>query len=446
METSIFPKLTVKRYNPLFTIVLSYLIVIVIGTILLMHPYSSSSNEWTNPLDAAFTATSATTVTGLVVVDTATHWSFFGQLIILLLIHLGGLGYMTIIASIIILVKRRGMTESLILGESLNTYSFKGIFSLAKSMFMVVILLEALGAMSLFVSWAPSIGIKRGLWFGVFHAVSAFNNAGFDLMGGYASLMQYVNNPVVNITIMGLIVTGGLGFFVFLEFANWLTGKGKLSLHTKLVLTTTCLLILLGAALIFILESQNPETLGSLQFTTRVWGAMFTSVAARTAGFNTLPIDKLTDASLVVIIILMFIGASPGGTGGGIKTTTIAVIFFTLFSYLKGGKETYAGSRTLEDSTVKKAHAITIIAVCFITIFTLGIMFTGARFLPALFEVTSAFGTVGLTTGIARTAAAKVILIVAMFIGRIGVLSMVLLFTRASATHIHLPKEHISIG
>ncbi len=449
MTAPLFPELMLKKYNPLFTIVLSYIIIIAVGTLLLMLPSASTTDEWTPFVDAAFTATSATTVTGLTVVDTGTHWSFFGQLVILLLIHIGGLGYMTIIASIIIIVRKRAITESLILGESLNTYSFKEMFLLAKSLFMVVILLEALGALALFVNWAPLMGIKKALWFGIFHAVAAFNNAGFDLMGNYASLTNYVSDPVVNATIIGLIIAGGLGFFVFLELVNWLTGKGVMTLHTKIVLTMTCLLIVLGAGLIIAFESSNQETLGNLPFTTKMWAALFTSVTARTAGFNTLSMNKLTDASLFLLILLMFIGASPGGTGGGIKTTTISVVFFAVSSYIKGHKETSIDSRTVDDTTVRKAHTIIVLTASFIVFFTFALQLTSHHgFLAVLFEVTSAFGTVGLTTGITPTLvpAAKVILMAAMFVGRIGSLSVVLLFTRKYATRIQFPKEHISIG
>ena len=334
MVFRLFPKLVKKQYDPLAMIIGSFLMIILLGSILLCLPMSSNSHEWTNFLDAAFTATSATTVTGLAIYDTGTYWSFFGQLIILILIHLGGLGYMTIIASIFILIRKRSINDALILGESLNTYSFKEIFNLSKSLFLVIIILEGIGALALFVDWAPEMGIKRALWYGIFHSVAAFNNAGFDLMGGFKGLTHYVGDPIMNITIMGLIITGGLGFFVFLELFHWLRHNERLSLHAKIVLTTTCFLVLFGALVIYGFEHENPKTLGELPTTSKIWASLFLSVTSRTAGFNTVPTEGLRDESLLFVMILMLIGASPGGTGGGGKTTTMAVIFFTIWAYI----------------------------------------------------------------------------------------------------------------
>ncbi|MBI4440539.1 Trk family potassium uptake protein [Candidatus Woesearchaeota archaeon] len=446
MVFSLFPRLVKRQYNPLAMVVLSFLLVIIAGTLFLMLPVASRQRAWTPALDAAFTATSATTVTGLAVFDTGTHWSFFGQFIILLLVQIGGLGYMTIIASLLILVRKRSITEALLLGESLNTYSFKEMFALAKSLFMVVILFEALGALTLFVNWVPRMGTVRAAWYGLFHSVTAFNNAGFDLMGG---LTTSVGDPIVNITVIGLIVSGGVGFFVLMELVHWTFGKARLSLHAKVVLLSTCFLILAGAVLLFLLEFDNQDTLGKLPLETKAWAALFQSVTARTAGFNTIPIEQLTDASLLLIILFMFIGASPGGTGGGVKTTTAALVFFTVISYLKGRKDSIIGNRSIDDITVRKGFAVIVLAIGFITCFTLLLLILEQRgFLSTFFEVTSAFGTVGLTTGITPHLGpfAKGILMVTMFVGRIGSLSMILLFARGHVSRIRFPKEQLSIG
>ena len=310
-----------KTLKPAQILVLSFGGMILLGAFLLMLPISSQTNQVTSFIDALFTATSAVCVTGLVVVDTGTYWSVFGKTIILLLIQIGGLGFMTMTTSIaIILGKRIGLRNRMIMQEALNQFSISGVIRLTKYVIMATFSVELIGAFLLSTRFVPLYGLKNGFYYSVFHSVSAFCNAGFDIIGGYRSLTPFARDPIVNIVIMALIVLGGLGFAVIADLSTFKTYR-KLSLHTKLVLLMTVSLILFGFVMIFTLEFNNPNSIGEYTLSEKIVASMFHAITPRTAGFNTLDLSQMTVPARFITMILMFIGGSPGSTAGGIKTS-----------------------------------------------------------------------------------------------------------------------------
>ncbi|HBX47600.1 MAG TPA: Trk family potassium uptake protein, partial [Clostridiaceae bacterium] len=323
-------KLKFYKLQPDQVLVLGFAAVILTGAFLLMMPVASSDGTVTPFIDCLFTSTSAVCVTGLVTVDTGVHWSLFGQIVIMLLIETGGLGFMTFATMFAILLGRRiSLKERLIMQEAYNSFSIQGIVKLALYVMGITFTIEGIGAVLLATQFVPQYGWAKGIYFGIFHAVSAFCNAGFDLIGGFKNLTPYVENAVVSLTIGGLIVIGGIGFAVITELLNYKKSK-KLSLHAKVVLSTTAILIVSGAVLFYLFERSNPEAMGNLSPKGKVLASLFASITPRTAGFNTIPTEKMTLAGQFLTIILMFIGASPGSTGGGIKTSTAALLFMTV--------------------------------------------------------------------------------------------------------------------
>jgi trk system potassium uptake protein TrkH len=394
-----------------------------------MLPVATKSGKGADFLTALFTATSATCVTGLVVVDTKTYWSVFGQIVIMLLIQVGGLGIMTI-STLFALILGRKITfkERLVMQEAFNTNSLGGIVKFAKYILMVSFLFESIGAIILTLRFLPQMGLKKAVYYGLFHSISAFNNAGFDLMGNFKSLTGYVSDWVVNLVVMGLIIFGGLGFYVLLDIYEH-RHFNKFTLHSKIVITITLFLITIGTLLIFLFEYNNPKTLKPLDFPTKILAALFQAVTPRTAGFNTLSLSDMTIASKFLTIILMFIGASPAGTGGGIKTTTFAVILYTVLSVIKGEEETVLYKRTISRNIVYKAVAISFISVFIIFSVTMVLSITEtSNFLTILYETISAFGTVGLSLGLTLelTTVGRIVIIFTMYTGRIGPLTLAL--------------------
>jgi len=437
--------------NPVAFVVLSFLAIIIIGAILLWLPFSSKQGP-TSLIDAFFTATSATCVTGLVVKDTATHFSLFGQIVILLLIQLGGLGYMTITSFFALLIgKRLGFSSRLILKEHLNMSSLAGVFKLAQRVLFFVLSIELIGAAILFFRWkALGMSFWGSVKYGIFHAVSAFNNAGFDVTGGFRSLMPYVGDPWIIFTISFLIIAGGLGFIVISNMYEALFYKKRISLQTKIVVVVTILLIIIGALLVFAFESAGSAAMSGLSVKEKVYASYFQSVSARTAGFNSIDIGRMTLNGLMILIILMFIGASPGGTGGGIKTVTFAVILAAVIAFVKGKKETEIRDRSIDDALVMKSMTIFILSLFLILGVTfLLCAFNDFLFFQNLFEATSAFGTVGLSTGITPllNIPSKIIISFTVFVGRVGILSFILsLYTAKNLNKVRLPKEELSVG
>ncbi|HWR61167.1 MAG TPA: TrkH family potassium uptake protein [Clostridia bacterium] len=434
-------------------IALGYLVVILIGTALLALPVSSRSHISPGLVDALFTATSATCVTGLVVFDTYTQWTPFGQLVILSLIQVGGLGFMTIITMFSFLLRRKiGLRERGLLRESVNTMYIGGIVRLTKKILIGTLFFEGLGAILLSARFIPRMGLAAGLYNGIFHSVSAFCNAGFDLMGKYgeySSLTAFYNDAVVCLTVIMLIVTGGIGFFVWDDILKNKYHFRKYQLHTKLAIVTTVFLIISGAAGFYAFERGNLQA--GMNAGERILVSLFASVTPRTAGYNTLDVAALTPASKLLTMVLMFIGGSPGSTAGGIKTTTLAVILISLWSSLVNAKSEKVFDRRLEENALKRASAVTTVNL----LLTLGAVFlicgtnTSLSLTDVFFEVLSAIGTVGLSTGITGTlnAFAQIVIILLMYSGRVGSLTFALLFVehRMSST-IQSPVEKINIG
>ncbi len=412
-------------------VALGFLIIILTGAVLLTLPVSARSGEPTDFLDALFTATSATCVTGLVTVGTATHWSGFGQAVILLLIQIGGLGFMSL-ASIASFLTRRTITlrERMVMSAGLNLTENAGIVRLTRRVLVGTLAFEGAGAVLLATRFVPRVGLWQGIKMGVFHSISAFCNAGFDLIGTpdnpFASLTGYADDVLVNLTIMALIVIGGLGFFVWGDIWDKRRFR-RLRLHTKLVLITTALLLCTGFALTLLFEWGNPQTLGEMPVQDKLLAAAFQSVTLRTAGFNTIDQAALTGPSQAVACLLMMIGGSPGSTAGGIKTVTAAVLVLSAISALRGRTTVSAFGRTIVSRSIMNAVTMMIVGGTLSLTGACVISYVeGAPFGMCLFEAVSAFATVGLSMGLTPTlsAVSRLILILLMYLGRVGVLTL----------------------
>ncbi|MEC0306778.1 TrkH family potassium uptake protein [Paenibacillus lautus] len=415
------------RLSPPQILVLGFAAIIFIGTALLMLPISTSTGEPLEFIDALFTSTSATCVTGLVVVDTGTTFSSFGEVVIMLLIQIGGLGFMTMATLFALALKRRiSLKDRLILQEAMNQSSMEGIVRLIRRVLLYSLIIEACGAVILSIRWAFDMPLGQAIYYGVFHAVTMFNNAGFDLFGDFRSLTGYVYDPVVNVVVMFLIVSGGIGFIVLSDLIDFRKQR-RLSLHSKVVLTMTATLLLVGFIVILIFEFTNPRTLGSLNWGGKFFGALFQSVTPRTAGANTIDITGLRQATQFFIVILMFIGASPGSTGGGIKTTTFTIMVGAVIAMMRGREDIVMFRYRLAQERVLKALTIALLALLLVLTVSMILSTTEeGDFLEILFETTSAFGTVGLSMGLTPdlTVFGKVLISMTMFAGRLGPLTL----------------------
>ena len=465
---SISKKKNFLKLNPTRIVILGFFAVVCIGTFLLNLPISSKDGESIGIVNALFTATSAVCVTGLVVVNTLEHWTIFGKFVIIFLIQIGGLGFMTVITMFFIMRKRKiTLKERMIIQESLNQDTMAGMVKLVKSILKGTLIIECLGAILLSIEFVPDFGVVRGIAMGCFHSVSAFCNAGFDIIGD-SSLTPYVSNVYLNLIIMSLIIIGGLGFTVWIDIikviklkrSNKLSLKAacsKFSLHSKVVLVFTPILILGGAFLIFLFEYGNPQTLGSLGFGGKITASFMQSVTLRTAGFNSISQADMTYASKFLSIILMFIGGSPAGTAGGVKTSTIAVLLITVISVARGSITTNIWGRKVPLGIIQKSLAVflisfaTVIGVTMVLTITEKGMDIGYEFIDLLFETTSALGTVGITTGITPylSVVGKLIISLAMFMGRIGPISIIIGLARKQNNyieHVEYPEEGIMVG
>ncbi|MEF7442587.1 TrkH family potassium uptake protein [Paenibacillus lautus] len=420
-------KLNWLTLSPPQILVLGFAAIIFIGTGLLMLPISTTTGEPLGFTDALFTSTSATCVTGLVVVDTGTTFSSFGEVVIMLLIQIGGLGFMTMATLFALVLKRRiSLKDRLILQEAMNQSSMEGIVRLIRRVLLYSLVIEACGAVLLSIRWAFDMPLGRAIYYGVFHAVTMFNNAGFDLFGDFRSLTGYVYDPVVNFVVMFLIVSGGIGFIVLSDLIDYRKQR-RLSLHSKVVLTMTAALLAVGFIVILIFEFTNPRTLGSLNWGGKFFGALFQSVTPRTAGANTIDITGLRQATQFFIVILMFIGASPGSTGGGIKTTTFTIMVGAVIAMMRGREDIVMFRYRLAQERVLKALTIALLAL--LLVLTVSIILSTTEegdFLEILFETTSAFGTVGLSMGLTPdlTVFGKILISLTMFAGRLGPLTL----------------------
>ena len=442
--------------NSARTICLSFLLIIAVGTLLLMMPFSARSGRFTPPLDALFTATSATCVTGLVVYDTWSHWSGVGQGIILVLIQVGGLGLVTMGSFFNVLVGRRmGLHTADLAKESVNSDSFAGVRHMLRTVIIGTLLVELLGAAALACTFIPRMGLREGAVNSVFTSVSAFCNAGFDLMGQegtpFSSLTAFTENWAVTLPVMLLVILGGLGFVVWDDLLRWRRTR-TVTLHTWLVLRLTGALLLLGFFAFPLLEWSNPGTLGPLSLGGKLNAALFHSVSCRTAGFNTVDLAALTGESKFLSVLLMFVGAAPAGTGGGIKITTVAVVVMTVLCVLRGEEDTIIQRRKVEKQAVYRALSLLSMGILIVAASTLAILLAmGGRFdaIDVVFEETSAFATVGLSVGISGAAGplSKIVLILNMFLGRVGLLSLALaLAMKSGGKKEVLPSGRILIG
>jgi trk system potassium uptake protein TrkH len=429
---------------------------IAAGTLLLALPLSGRNGQAIAFVDALFTATSAVCVTGLIVVDTPTAFSPFGHVVLLLLIQVGGLGYMTI-STVLAAVLGRAVTlqERLTLQEALNVHGLEGLVRFAGTVFKLTLFFELTGALLLALRWWSELGGPTAIWFGLFHAVSAFNNAGFSLWSD--NLMRWRADVTVNVVICTLIICGGLGFFVMSEILQ-LRRRIRLSMHTRLVLSATAILLIGGTLTFLALEWANAGTMAAWDMQERLLAAWFQSVTSRTAGFNTMNTGAMTDAALFVTMALMFIGASPGGTGGGVKTTTFSITVAALWATVRGSTEPTLFGRRISAETIARAFFVSLIAFLTLNFFAgLLLIVEGRDLLSTLFETTSAFGTVGLSMGESGSplnlsaffsSGGKLLIVGMMFIGRIGPLTLAFALARRAArpAKIRHPEGKVLIG
>lgn len=418
--------------EPAQVMVIGFGVVILFGGLILNLPIAAKSGKSVGLLNALFTSTSAVCVTGLIVVDTSTYWNEFGQLVIISLIQIGGLGFMTMATMFSLLTgKKINLRERLLIQESLNQRDLSGLVKLTRYIIMMTFAIEGIGALLLSMVFIPKLGLIKGIWYSVFHSISAFCNAGFDLMspisGEYSSLTYFVNNSLINLVICGLIILGGIGFPVILDVINN-KKYSKLNVHSKIVINTSAILIAIGFLFILIVEFNNKESLGGLNMKEKLLSSLFQSVTLRTAGYTTIDLTVLKESTLFLMIILMLIGASPASTGGGLKTTTVATLFLTVKSFILGKEDIEVYQRRISSTTVRKSLGIFFIGV-FVALFgtlMLTIVSPGFSLLESAFEVVSAFATVGLSLGGSPTLTAfgKIIIMILMFSGRVGSLTI----------------------
>ena len=441
-------KLNGLEMNPPRILALGFMTTILLGALLLNLPSASASGESIGFIDALFTSASAVCVTGLVVVNTAEHWTVFGQAVILMLIQIGGLGIMTM-ATIFALVsgKKISLRERLVIKEQLNQESLSGLVKLVKYVIAMTLFIEFMGAAVLSYVFVPEFGLKQGLWNSIFHSVSAFCNAGFDITGN--SFMDYNGSTIAIVAICFLVVAGGLGFSVIIDLLRHRSWE-RFSLHTRLVIIISFLLVVVGTLLILILEWNNPGTLKDMTLGDKVRAALFAAVVPRTAGFNSIDVGAMMQATAFFTIILMFIGGSPGSTAGGIKTATFGVVIMATIAIIKGERDIEIYKKRIPQETVFKSLAIVtvgmglIIGVSFILTLT-----ESWGFLDTMFEATSAFATVGLSRGLTPNLSntGKLIIIGTMYAGRVGPLTMAFAFGyNRKHKRYRYSEGHISVG
>ncbi len=456
LKQTIEHKLKKTKLNTSAILALGFLSVILLGTIILILPISSRSGQFTNILTAGFTAVSATCVTGLIVVDTAVYWSIFGQIVILCLIQIGGLGFMTIAVQLSILIKRSiTPKERMLVAMSYNLSSFDKTTELMKRIIYGTVIFEFIGAVILSTRFIPDFGIKQGIYKSVFHSVSAFCNAGFDIMGTvnspYVSMSNYATDPVVNVTIMILIIMGGIGFLVWSDMQNLIKKKSRISVYSKLVLSITSILIVSGALFIIFLE-WNGSAFAEFNSPQKIMAGFFQSVTCRTAGFATVDNSLFSQSTQVICIFLMFIGGASGSTAGGVKVVTMGILVYTIISVLRGKKETIIFRRKISNDNFVRATTLILIqlVVIFIGSFSIASLMN-EDFVSTMFEGVSAISTVGLSLGITPLldSASKIILMFMMYFGRVGILTVaysLMLKQSESSALISYPNANLLIG
>lgn len=446
-----------KQIRPEQILACGFLILILLGTALLCLPAATLEGRGLNVFDSLFTATSAVCVTGLVAVDTGTTFSMLGQAILLLLIEVGGLGFMVFATLIMGLLGRKlSLKNRVLIRESMSGTTLSGLIDLTRVYVRIALVIEATGALLLSLRFVPMYGWEKGIWLSVFHAVSAFCNAGFDLFGHYSSLTFFWNDPLVVLTISALIILGSMGFLVIFEVLRSRGSWEKFSLHTRVVLLATAVLLVGGTLFYALIEWNNPHTLaveGSNVFT-RLLGAFFQSVTMRTAGFNTVDLGGMTGAGKLVSVVLMFIGASPASTGGGVKTTTMALILLVVWSVIRGGEDVTVMKKRLPAELTRRALAIVSISMGLLLAGTMALSCVegdGVPLIDLLFETASAVATVGVSAAGTPnlSTASRAVMIPIMFFGRVGPLTLALAFANrqnSTKNRLRYPEEKIMIG
>lgn len=440
-----------KKLYPVQILCIGFLLLILLGALLLSMPISSAKGTRTSFIDAFFTSTSAVCVTGLVTLDTGTYWSYFGKTIIIMLIQIGGLGFMSFTTLLSLLLgKKITLRERLVMRESMVSFNLQGIVRLAKYILIFTFTAELIGAVLLATQFVPELGFLKGIYYSLWHSISAFCNAGFDILGKGNSITAYNQNFIIINTLSVLIVIGGLGFIVWWELFHFKDIK-RVSTHSKVVLLMTALLIFMGAFLIFVFEYNNPETLKDLPLLHKISNSFFSAITPRTAGFNSISTSAMSTAGIILTMIFMFIGGSPGSTAGGVKTTTIGVMVMTVISVVKGKEDTEIFKRRIPKSTVYKALAVNIIAFLMLSVVTIILSVTEGKviFKEILYEATSALGTAGLSLGITGGLSniGKIVLMITMYCGRVGLLTVVTaLYVRKKVSGVRYPEDKIIVG
>jgi len=446
-------KRIIKHLSSTQMILIGFLTIILLGSIVLALPFSSASGEAVPYIDALFTAATATCVTGLVTVPTVTTWSIFGQAVILVLIQIGGLGVITVVAGVMIMLSRRiGIDNRILIQDSFNLNSMSGIVRFIKKVIAGTFIVEAIGALLYMTVFIPEFGLK-GIWISVFNSISAFCNAGLDIISEN-SLCNYTLNPVVNIVTSILIILGGIGFVVWWDVLRIIKNKKRrrfkfLTLHSKIALSVTASLLVFGTVSYFVIEYNNPLTMQGFSWYEKLMASFFQSVSTRTAGFATIPQENFKNASAFVTILLMFIGGSPVGTAGGIKTVTVLVLFATTFSVIANKRTVDVFDRQISDKAIRKAMAVFVTSFSVMIISTLILsVLSDAAFVDVLYETVSATATVGLTRNFTATlnTLGKIIIIATMYFGRVGPISLAIAFSFKNKNIIVNPIEEISIG
>ena len=442
-----------KKLSPTRVIALSFALVILVGTILLALPAATKTGHETSILDALFTSVSATCVIGMTPYDIYTHWSMFGQIVIMILFQIGGLGIMSVMCLFsIFLHKKIGLQERILLAQTSGNIRLNGVIKLMKKIFIGTFLFEAVGAIILAFAFYEEMGLGKSIYYGIFHSISAFCNAGFDLMGfreQFSSMTYYEGNPLVCFTLMALIVLGGLGFFVWSDVLKNKWHFGKYSLHSKIILYSALLLILGGWFCYYIFE-LNGE-LYNLTYPKKIMASLFMSVSTRTAGFNVFDLGELSEVGLLLTMCLMFIGAGVGSTSGGVKTTTVAILLAAVMTFAKGKKDVVIFKRRIDNDTIRHAASILLVYMAAVLVSTAAICFLDKiRLQDALFETIAAVSTVGYSrVGVQNMGAiTRIIMMILMYGGRIGFMSLLMVFWEKDKGEapIEYPTEEIMIG
>jgi trk system potassium uptake protein len=434
----------------LLTLVYGFGALIALGAFLLALPIVNNFGVWTSPINAVFTATSGVCVTGLAVVDTLDYWNLFGQIVILVLIQLGGFGFMTsTTVALVALGRRIGLRERLLIGESMGIGMLGGLLKIVRNMFLFTVSMEIIGTAAFYLRFSAQYSTGLAIWKSIFQSVSSFNNAGFDLFGGFQSMLNFQGDYLVTLTTAALIFLGGISFLVVQDVIKT-HSLWKLSLDSKMVLSMTFVLLMAGMAVVFVTEYGNPSTLGSMSLPEKLLNAFFLSVTSRTAGFSTIPIGAMTHYALFFIMLLMFVGGASGSAAGGIKVNTLGLIVATIWSSIKGREHPGAFGKEFMNQQIFRALAVVIIStglVCTVVFFLT--ITEKSTFFSSLFETISAFGTVGLSTGVTPdlSVIGRLLIIFTMFAGRLGPLTLTLtLVKRQKPTKYRYSREIVRLG